>query len=173
MNWFSGIGVLEFSRETELSVRLKCGKDISYQLAQIYMHRFYMEYVKNYHRYFYSFHFRYSAKTIQNGNSTCDSDWQYECENKKCIPLTLVCDHVDHCKDGSDEELEICSNRICNSSEMFRCNSGQCILKKMECNGMFECRDKSDELSCDRSMYLIKIWGMVILCYILYCSWVT
>ena len=36
-NWFSGIGVLDFSRETELYVRLECGKDTLHQFAQISM----------------------------------------------------------------------------------------------------------------------------------------
>ena len=78
----------------------------------------------------------------------CDQDWQFECSNKKCIPLTLVCDLVDHCGDQSDEKFEFCSKRVCHT-DMFRCKSGQCINKLMRCNKMFECKDKSDEVSCD------------------------
>ena len=112
------------------------------------------------------FNIRHLAKTVPRRSSTCDQDWQFECSNKRCIPLTLVCDLVDHCGDRSDEKFEFCSKRVCHSTHMFRCNSGQCINKLMQCNRMFECKDKSDEVSCDDGKYkkFLKKSGGVIWC---------
>ena len=35
-------------------------------------------------------------------NQTC-SPGEFLCNNKNCIPSTLVCDHIDDCDDNSDE----------------------------------------------------------------------
>lgn len=32
----------------------------------------------------------------------------YRCKNHKCVPKTNVCDGVDNCGDGSDEEAHAC-----------------------------------------------------------------
>lgn len=33
----------------------------------------------------------------------CDESTNFRCKNKKCIPKSWTCDHVDDCGDNSDE----------------------------------------------------------------------
>ena len=62
----------------------------------------------------------------------------FVCDNKiKCIDYSQICDLVDDCMDGSDEES--CTNH-------FKCNStGKYIPKTSICDRRFDCLDLSDE----------------------------
>jgi hypothetical protein len=40
----------------------------------------------------------------------CDS-LQFQCRNKRCININSVCDNVDHCGDGSDEDVSYFSQK--------------------------------------------------------------
>eukprot|EP00116_Pleurobrachia_bachei_P001159 sb/3461421/ len=66
----------------------------------------------------------------------------FECDNKKCLPFEKVCNLIDDCGDGSDEEK--CENN-------FRCRTSEgqshqlyFPLYKM-CDGVPNCMDLSDE----------------------------
>ena len=73
----------------------------------------------------------------------------FVCDNKvKCIDYSNVCNLVDDCGDGSDEEP--CTNH-------FKCNStGYYILKTSKCNGLFGCLDLSDECNVDCSRHILE-----------------
>ena len=70
----------------------------------------------------------------------------FVCKDKrKCVPYSQVCDLVDNCGDGSDEDF--CTNHFrCNNSHS---NDGKTnrhyIPKSMKCNGKIDCLDNSDE----------------------------
>ena len=64
----------------------------------------------------------------------------------RCIDYSKVCDLVNDCGDGSDED--ICTNH-------FKCNStGRYIAKTQQCDGSFDCVDLSDECNerCSRKI---------------------
>ena len=73
----------------------------------------------------------------------------FVCNNKiKCIDYSEVCDLVDDCMDGSDEES--CTNH-------FKCNStGKYIPKTSICDGSFDCLDLSDECNKHCSSDIIE-----------------
>ena len=69
----------------------------------------------------------------------------FECRNKLCLPYGKVCDLIDDCGDGSDEEY--CSNNfICNQNSSTL-NTNYIPVWKV-CDGQFDCVDSSDELLC-------------------------
>ena len=73
----------------------------------------------------------------------------FVCVNKiKCLDYSQVCDLVDDCGDGSDEEF--CTNH-------FKCNStGRYIPKTKICDKVFDCLDLSDECHDQCSGYILK-----------------
>ena len=72
------------------------------------------------------------------------------------IHYTLVCDHIQHCPGGEDEDL--CYFPECQSHE-FHCGRGQCVPRTQLCDRQQNCANFLDELSsvCTQSfdeMYL-------------------
>ncbi|XP_072033142.1 uncharacterized protein [Amphiura filiformis] len=67
-----------------------------------------------------------------------------------CEPLDVICDSVQNCIDGSDEDELLCPGPdiVCSVLE-FECSNGMCIPAEQRCNGEINCSDGSDESFCD------------------------
>eukprot|EP00116_Pleurobrachia_bachei_P003157 sb/3463419/ len=75
---------------------------------------------------------------------------------KNCIPYSKVCNLVDDCGDGSDEEESICDN-------VFKCASnGDNIQINSKCDGKFDCEDYSDECNEQCSDTIIEHFGFLV-----------
>lgn len=77
---------------------------------------------------------------------------KFQCANFKCIPRYNVCNGVDNCGDGSDENNHtLCANRprpCPNIFSDFKCFNKKCIDRSKICNLMDDCGDGSDERGC-------------------------
>ncbi|CAB3367800.1 Hypothetical predicted protein [Cloeon dipterum] len=76
----------------------------------------------------------------------CPNNWDFTCNNQRCIPKAWVCDGEDDCLDNSDEEQN-CTKPTCPSDE-FQCTSGRCIPMSFKCDSENDCGDFSDETGC-------------------------
>jgi len=78
------------------------------------------------------------------GESTCDPEKQFECDDGQCIKLTWRCDRDNDCNDRSDERN--CTGYC--EMEQFACTNGKCIYGGYICDGDNDCGDNSDEVMC-------------------------
>ncbi|CAG9855512.1 unnamed protein product [Phyllotreta striolata] len=79
---------------------------------------------------------------------------QFQCANKKCIPIYFLCDDENDCDDGSDEDPKECIRNVTCSKNEFKCNSGRCIPSEWQCDNEKDCNDGSDEneLVCQKKV---------------------
>lgn len=77
------------------------------------------------------------------GDHRCEVN-QFQCKNKKCIPVSWHCDGVADCSDGSDEDAETCAQKTCRPGE-FKCANGRCLPSSYVCDAQDDCGDGSDE----------------------------
>lgn len=83
-------------------------------------------------------------------NETCET---HRCSLGNCLSPRLLCNGINDCRNGSDENEEICKkakmHKNCAVNE-FQCKNGQCVDKSAFCNRHVDCGgDKSDEpLEC-------------------------
>lgn len=77
------------------------------------------------------------------GDHRCQEN-QFQCRNKKCIPVSWHCDGVSDCSDGSDEDAETCSQKTCRPGD-FQCANGRCLPSSYVCDYQDDCGDGSDE----------------------------
>lgn len=72
----------------------------------------------------------------------CTQEGMFQCKNLRCIDKSNVCDHIDHCRDGSDEincsYHSTTENTTCDDG-YFKCDNGDCIQKLWRCDGHNDC----------------------------------
>ena len=68
----------------------------------------------------------------------------FTCSNENCVPYSKVCNLIDDCGDGTDEDS--CNNHFaCNVNSNF---SKSYIPVSSVCDGQYDCLDSSDEKYC-------------------------
>eukprot|EP00116_Pleurobrachia_bachei_P001150 sb/3461412/ len=94
---------------------------------------------------FYSLNFDLGSITIVQKSRERFHNNVFVCENTKCVLFEKVCDLVDDCGDGSDEE-ECMNNFQCSDKSGF-------LALSQKCDGKIDCKDFSDECneSCRRN----------------------
>eukprot|EP00075_Anas_platyrhynchos_P030080 XP_027319333.1 low-density lipoprotein receptor class A domain-containing protein 1 isoform X5 [Anas platyrhynchos] len=77
-----------------------------------------------------------------------------------CIPASQVCDRTSNCRDGEDEQEELCGDlpRSLPPYLVFRCgNPAHWVYADKRCNGINDCGDCSDEIGSCKSAFWIHV----------------
>ncbi|PAV61215.1 hypothetical protein WR25_12926 [Diploscapter pachys] len=90
---------------------------------------------------------RGELEQCQSDCKICDQKAAFACTSQhKCIPQSKVCNGLNDCKDGEDEEDCEAAIFLGNS---FKCAKGDKIISaEQRCDGIWHCEDHSDEMNC-------------------------
>ncbi|XP_018802271.1 PREDICTED: serine protease nudel [Bactrocera latifrons] len=79
-----------------------------------------------------------------NGAPVCST---FRCMLGDCLEEEQICNGMNDCHDGADEEKEMCSGRkkVCQPSEMKCRSTYKCIPKTKFCDHIADCDDMTDE----------------------------
>ena len=89
--------------------------------------------------------------SCQSGSVTVS---MFVCErHRETLHYTLVCDHIQHCADNTDEDF--CQYVLC-PFYLFTCENGQCISRDKLCDLKIDCYDGSDEF-CELEREFFKL----------------
>ena len=98
----------------------------------------------------------YLSFVVRSGDSYVKNSL-FLCKNERCVTYDKVCNVVNDCGDGSDEEL--CTNGFeCHSKEQF-------IPITEKCDGSMDCSDFSDECNSECGRELISSSFLEVLCW--------
>ena len=88
----------------------------------------------------------------------------FQCDNSKCIKYSQVCDLVNDCGDGSDEQN--CNNHmVCEDSKST--SSKQFISRSQKCDGIYDCFDLSDECNDECGKEILENLPLKVICWVL------
>ena len=75
-------------------------------------------------------------------------NFNFEIFLRQCLETRKICDRVQDCSDGQDEDPDFCNT--CDPSVEFKCVGGDisCIDMGKVCDGIEHCQDGSDEQNC-------------------------
>ena len=77
--------------------------------------------------------------------------YKFKCPQSYCIPLTSLCNKVNDCPYGEDEDkCDYSSPILCPG--MFYCRGGSCVHQLQVCDGERDCPNGDDENNCDRKI---------------------
>ncbi|XP_055870134.1 low-density lipoprotein receptor-related protein 1-like isoform X4 [Biomphalaria glabrata] len=82
-----------------------------------------------------------------NDEQKCCKEYQFRCNDGRCIAKEWVCDGDDDCSEGEDEKVAgrtDCHHEECTKVQ-FQCLNHRCIDQKYYCDGDNDCGDNSDE----------------------------
>ena len=107
--------------------------------------------------------------------SSCTATEFFCPKSKQCIPIHWRCDGSFQCKQGDDEDFDLCKNDFPNNVATIECEESDrpkdftTIIKAIPCNGIVECKDGRDE-NCDWPGWIIWV-VLVIISTIMFCIW--
>ena len=68
----------------------------------------------------------------------------FQCDNRRCVKYSQVCDLVNDCGDMSDE-INCTNHLVCNETRDLPDPKKHLISRSQKCDGIFDCFDLSDE----------------------------
>ena len=90
----------------------------------------------------------------------------FQCENRRCVKYSKVCDLVNDCGDMSDERN--CTNHmVCENTINQTDAKKQLISYSQKCDGIFDCFDLSDECNESCGKEILENWFLKFSCWLL------
>ena len=90
----------------------------------------------------------------------------FQCNNRRCVKYSQVCDLINDCGDMSDE-LGCKNHLVCNNTRNLPDTKKHLISHSQKCDGIFDCFDLSDECNGDCGKQILNSLPLKLSCWIL------